>query len=128
MFSSGGRRRRGARALALGSALLLALTAIGLNTPAATAATFTASMQNLQYNPATLNVNVGDTVRWTNNETNGVVHSVTGGPLSSDVNAGESFSFTFTSAGTGNDRCRFHPDMLGSVVVGAISCPSPRSG
>lgn len=127
MFSSGRRRRRGARALALGSALLLALTAIGLNTPAATAATFTVSMQNLQYNPATLNVNVGDTVRWTNNETNGVVHSVTGGPLSSDVNAGESFSFTFTSAGTVNYRCRFHPDMLGTVEVSGTS-PTTTTG
>ncbi|MFI9811204.1 cupredoxin domain-containing protein [Saccharothrix variisporea] len=117
MFSSGGRRRRWSRAAALGSALLLSLAAVGLNAPAATAATFTVSMQNLQYNPPTLNVQVGDTVRWTNNETNGVTHSVTGGPLSADVNPGESFSFTFTSAGTVNYRCRFHPDMLGSVVV-----------
>jgi plastocyanin/DNA-binding beta-propeller fold protein YncE len=127
VFSSRGRRRRGSRTLALGSALLLALTAIGLNTPAATAATFEVSMQNLQYNPATLNVSVGDTVRWTNNETNGVVHSVTGGPLSSDVNAGESYSFTFTSAGTVNYRCRFHPDMLGSVVVGGTT-PTTTTG
>ncbi|NUT93769.1 MAG: copper oxidase [Saccharothrix sp.] len=121
MFSSGGRRRRWSRAAALGSALLLSLAAAGLSAPTATAATFTVSMQNLQYNPPTLNVQVGDTVRWTNNETNGVTHSVTGGPLSADVNPGESFSFTFTSAGTVNYRCRFHPDMLGTVVVGSTT-------
>ncbi|MEV8444109.1 cupredoxin domain-containing protein [Actinosynnema sp. NPDC051121] len=128
MFSSGRRRRRGTRAIALGSALLLTLIGALLNAPAATAATFAVSMQNLQYNPPTLNVNVGDTVRWTNNETNGVTHSVTGGPLSSDVNAGESYSFTFTTAGTVNYRCRFHPDMLGTVVVGGTTPTTTTTG
>ncbi|WP_228122595.1 cupredoxin domain-containing protein [Saccharothrix syringae] len=127
MFSSGTGRQRGRRAVAAGSALLLVLVAAGVNAPVATAATFTVSMQNLQYNPPTLNVNVGDTVRWTNNETNGVVHSVDGGPLRSDVNAGESYSFTFTSPGTVNFRCRFHPDMLGTVTVGGTS-PTTTTG
>jgi plastocyanin len=128
MFSPGRRRRGGTRAIALGSAVLLTLVGALLNAPTATAATFAVSMQNLQYNPPTLNVSVGDTVRWTNNETNGVVHSVTGGPLSSDVNAGESYSFTFTTPGTVNYHCRFHPDMLGTVVVGGTTPTTTTTG
>jgi plastocyanin len=128
MFSPGRRRRGGTRAIALGSAVLLTLVGALLNAPTATAATFAVSMQNLQYNPPTLNVSVGDTVRWTNNETNGVVHSVTGGPLSSDVNAGESYSFTFTTPGTVNYHCRFHPDMLGTVVVGSTTPTTTTTG
>ncbi|MCE6999248.1 cupredoxin domain-containing protein [Saccharothrix sp. S26] len=128
MFSSGGRRRRGTRAIALGSALLLTVVGALMNAPAATAATFTVSMRNLQYDPPTLNVAVGDTVRWSNDETNGVVHSVTGGPLSADVNAGESYSFTFTTPGTVNYRCRFHPDMLGTVVVGGTTPTTTTTG
>ncbi|WP_175483056.1 cupredoxin domain-containing protein [Actinokineospora iranica] len=83
----------------------------------ALAATHSVTLQNLQYNPATMTVAVGDTVNWSNSDS--VIHSVTGGPLDSpNLDPGATYSFTFTSAGTFDYQCKFHPDMAGRVTVG----------
>jgi plastocyanin len=80
------------------------------------AATHSVTLQNLQYNPASMTVGVGDTVTWTNSDN--VFHSVTGGPLASpDLSPGASYTFAFTGAGTVDYRCKFHPDMVGRIVV-----------
>jgi len=65
-------------------------------------------------------VHVGDTVTWVNEDN--VPHTVTttGGPTSFDsgtMNKGETYSHTFTSAGTWSYYCAVHPDMKGTVVV-----------
>ncbi|MFE0325200.1 cupredoxin domain-containing protein [Streptomyces sp. NPDC058960] len=132
MFSSGRRRhvQRGRpRATAAVAALSLSLLGVGLTAPPASAATYSVSLKNLQYNPPTLDVQVGDSVTWSNDETNGVTHSVTGGDLNSpDLAPGAKYSFTFSSPGTFSYHCRFHPDMQGTVVVGgSSSSPSPTS-
>lgn len=118
MFPSGRggpRRSRMSRFIAGASALTLGALGATVPTPAQ-AATHSVSMANLQYNPATMTVGVGDTVVWTNNES--VVHSVTGGPFNApEINPGASYSFTFTGEGTFDYVCRFHPDMIGRVTV-----------
>jgi len=104
--------------------------------PTAFAATQQVSIQNLQYNPPSITVNVGDTVVWTNNESSNTTHSVTGDPLNSpDLNPGNQYSFTFTSPGTFSYHCRFHPDMQGQVTVNggapppsSTTAPPPTSG
>uniref|UniRef100_A0AAU2A5V4 Cupredoxin family copper-binding protein n=1 Tax=Streptomyces sp. NBC_00093 TaxID=2975649 RepID=A0AAU2A5V4_9ACTN len=65
-------------------------------------------------------VEVGETVRWTNHDS--VPHTVTTtkGPKKFDSGTlaqGDSWSYTFTTAGTYEYYCAVHPDMVASVKV-----------
>ena len=70
-----------------------------------------------------LQVSVGTTVTWTNQDNSG--HTVTAGSLevpndefaSLTLNRGESFSHTFQSAGTFRYDCAIHPDTSNAVVT-----------
>ncbi len=96
--------------------------------PFALRATHSVSIKNLQFNPGTLDMAVGDTVTWTNNETDGTVHNITSDEnvfVSPDVPPGATFSFTPSSAGTYNYHCRFHPQTIGTLNVGGGSAPPP---
>ncbi len=86
-------------------------------TPAATNAV---TIQNFAFSPANITVKAGTKVTWTNNDS--VAHTVTEtdgktGPASSDVNPGETYSFTFSTPGTYQYYCSIHQSMLGTVVV-----------
>ena len=74
--------------------------------------------------PASITINVGDTVEWTNIDT--AAHTVTAGSPadgpagtfdSSLVMADASYAFTFEETGTFNYFCMVHPWMTGSVTV-----------
>ena len=76
------------------------------------------------FSPASITINVGDTVEWTNTDT--AAHTVTAGSPadgpsgtfdSSLVMADASYAFTFEEAGTFNYFCMVHPWMTGSVTV-----------
>ena len=77
------------------------------------------------YNPSPLNVPVGTTVTWTNNDN--TVHTVTEGNPSGNTPAngfdsgilapGKTFTHTFDTAGTIQYYCTLHPTMLGEVIV-----------
>jgi len=57
-------------------------------------------------------------VTWTNNDS--VPHTVTqdgGGLTSKAINPGETFSFTFDTAGSFSYHCEFHANMKGTVTV-----------
>ena len=78
--------------------------------------------------PYEVSINVGDTVKWVNDDT--AAHTATGGtPVdgpsgvfdSSLILAGSSFSFTFNEAGTYEYFCMVHPWMEGVVIVGAMA-------
>lgn len=65
-------------------------------------------------------VKVGDTVRWTNHDS--APHTVTTTKAPKDFDSGtleqgDSWSYTFTKAGTYEYYCAVHPDMVGSVKV-----------
>jgi plastocyanin len=80
------------------------------------------------YSPNPIQVSVGTTVTWTNNDAQ--PHTVTSGsngqpdnkfnsspnftPL---LNPGQTFSFTFTEAGEYPYFCSLHPNMVGTVSV-----------
>jgi plastocyanin len=87
--------------------------------PAPTGAPVSVKIAQLAFSPASVNVPVGGTVIWTNSDPVG--HTVTSmgrGPLgSATVNAGGTYSYTFTTAGTYMYYCAVHPDMMGTVVV-----------
>ena len=72
------------------------------------------------FSPSSLTVATGDTVTWTNNGTAPEGHDVTGDGLASGIlQEGQTYSNTFTSAGTFNYICSLHPFMTGSVTVAA---------
>jgi len=83
------------------------------------------SMRSDTFVPAQIQVPLGTTVTWTNQDS--TPHSVTFSPVvptSTDnwesglLYPGQSFSYTFTSRGTFQYRCQEHPyDMTGTVIV-----------
>jgi plastocyanin len=80
------------------------------------------SQKNLQFNPFDMTVAVGDTVTWTNHETDPqTIHSVvqTGGTEidSPDIPPNTSFSWTFVNVEDYQFHCRFHPDMFMTLHV-----------
>ena len=105
---------------------LFATAALVLGVPHARAAsTITVEISDFAFQPGTVTIQVGDTVTWTNLD--GAAHTATDtGPqaLFDGVMAnGESFSYTFTQAGTFNYFCTFHPEMTGTVIVQAAAEP-----
>lgn len=85
------------------------------------------------FDPNVINVNVGDTVMWSNTDTVG--HTATSGKPtdnqtgtvwdSSLIKAGGSYtSPAFTTAGTYNYFCMVHPWMTAQVIVGTGSATS----
>jgi plastocyanin len=76
----------------------------------------TISMKNIQFNPTSQTVKVGQTVKWINEDT--VAHNVEGGPLhSSTFGEGGSYTFTPKKAETISYVCTIHPNMKATLTV-----------
>ena len=76
------------------------------------------------YIPASVTINVGDTVEWVNSDT--AAHTVTSGTLtegptgefdSSLILGNATFAFTFEESGSYDYFCLVHPWMVGDVQV-----------
>jgi nitrite reductase (NO-forming) len=85
-----------------------------------------AAMQTstIYYSPTTITVTIGvnNTVTWVNNDD--VPHTVTatdGSFNSGNLNAGQSWTHTFTTPGTYTYYCSYHSWMKGTVIVRAAS-------
>jgi plastocyanin len=103
------------------SASFAALTLLLLPVGAA-AADEAVSISGFAFHPATVTVNVGDAVTWTNND--GVSHTATANNGAFDTEAigtGSSASVTFSTAGSFGYHCEIHPTMHGTVVVRSTS-------
>lgn len=75
-------------------------------------------IENLTFTPNTVTISAGSTVTWTNNDP--MSHSVigdNGGPKSTTLSNGQSYSYTFNTPGTYTYHCGIHPSMKGTVVV-----------
>ncbi len=75
-------------------------------------------IENMAFSPATITVPLNTTVTWTNMD--GTAHTVTstmGVFDSGSIADNGTFSYTFTTAGSYNYECTFHPSMTGTVVV-----------
>jgi plastocyanin len=109
--------------------LVLAVAAAPLAAaPTARAADHTVVISYLAFGPSTLTVTAGDTVTWTNADTE--THTVTaeaGAFASGNLDTGATFSFTFTEPGTYPYRCDIHIEMQGSIVVQAAEAPQPAA-
>lgn len=118
--------------LLVGTAAVIVLLGAGCSKPAnttentnaasatntSTGVTQAVSITNFSFSPGTLTVTKGTTVTWTNNDT--TPHTVTGsngGPSSSTLNSGDSYSFTFDTVGSFSYQCNFHGTMTGTVTV-----------
>lgn len=113
-------------AIALGLVILLAVgcgqQASG-PTAATTAAPAEVSLKSFAFAPKELTVTVGTTVTWKNEDS--VAHTVTAGQRGSpsglfdsgELAPGETFSFTFSQAGTYPYFCAAHANMDGTVIA-----------
>jgi plastocyanin len=104
----------------LGLAGALVALSLGLAVPTVLAASRGVAIADFAFSPRTIEIRVGDTVRWTNRDS--VAHTATAQNGSFDtglLSDGESGSIRFTSAGTYRYQCTPHPDMTGTVVVRA---------
>src|SRR5205085_11961621 len=82
----------------------------------ARAATRTVVVDQMASSPSSVTVVVGDTVRWSFNETH-TTTSDQGFWDSGTKSAGATFSRSFTDAGTYPYHCTLHPMMHGSVQL-----------
>lgn len=93
------------------------------------AASKSVTISDFEFAPATVNINVGDSVTWTNRGP--TLHTATASDGSFDsgnLDRGERYSKTFTSPGTYSYICKPHPFMRGRVVVGGGGADSGGSG
>ncbi|WP_406629785.1 plastocyanin/azurin family copper-binding protein [Amycolatopsis sp. WGS_07] len=108
--------------------LTVAVAALCMLGAPAAAATQTVMMQNYAYSPASLTVHVGDTVTWIQHDT--APHDVvtTSAPVafrSPQLSQGQSWNYTFRTAGTYSYYCSVHPDMRAQIIVQPAAAPPP---
>lgn len=130
---------RTSRAAGLVAVALVAMLVPTISTPApafaaevqAIAKPGSSSLTTDAFEPNPININVGDTVIWTNNDS--TPHTVTSGTGPDDPSSGQAFdsspnfsplwvpgdtfSHTFTEAGEFPYYCALHPNMIGTVIV-----------
>lgn len=122
-------------ALAAGAAVAMLAAALALGfgpaklppTEQVAAAHYNVQMVNYAYAPASITVNEGDTITWTNQDTAPHTVTTTSGPTSVSspyLSKGQSWSFTFTAPGMYMYYCTVHPNMRAEVIVQA---PAPAT-
>lgn len=75
-------------------------------------------IKDFAFHPAEVRIPAGTVITWTNSDV--VAHTATapdGAFNSGNLNPGQSFSFTFDTAGTYDYICTYHPFMKGTIVV-----------
>ena len=76
------------------------------------------NIDNFTYTPGEMTVSVGTTVKWLNRDD--IPHTVAESNKlfrSKALDTDDSFSYTFTTAGTFNYFCSLHPHMTGKIIV-----------
>jgi plastocyanin len=117
--------RRAATRLAHNRGLVVALllgpvvgAMLAFGAVAAQDATDVIMIDNFTFTPKELTVAVGTTVKWVNHDD--IPHTVVEKKTtfrSKALDTDDSYSFTFTSAGTFDYFCGLHPHMVGQVIV-----------
>lgn len=83
---------------------------------AASAKIVDVSIQSFAFEPNSVKISVGDTVKWTNLDSS--PHTIKGADFKSEsLNKDNSFIYTFTKTGTYDYECSIHPSMKGVVIV-----------
>jgi plastocyanin len=92
---------------------MLAFAAVAAQEP-----TNVVTIDNFTFSPKDLTVAVGTTVKWINHDD--IPHTVVEKNTtfrSKALDTDDSYSFTFTSAGSFDYFCGLHPHMVGKVIV-----------
>jgi plastocyanin len=77
---------------------------------------YTVNIQNNAFNPSSLQIPAGSTVKWVNLDS--VQHEPKGNVFDSGpLNQNGVFEHTFNQAGTYNYACAIHPSMQGTITV-----------
>jgi len=82
--------------------------------------TVAASIKDFAFEPSAISAKVGDTVTFSN--TGAAMHNVTldaGGCATPNIQPGKADGLQFTVAGSYPFHCTIHPDMKGTITVGA---------
>lgn len=90
------------------------------NQSGASSSSSAVTIQNFAFSPIPLTVKSGTTVTWTNKDNADHTATTTSGPASFDsknIAPGQTFSYTFSQAGTYDYICTIHPTMHGQVIV-----------
>ncbi|MHB8606024.1 MAG: CARDB domain-containing protein [Thermoplasmatota archaeon] len=99
-------------------ALVLAVPFAVFAAPRAEGATSNVHISGFAFNPSSVTVAIGDSVKWDNQDM--VTHTVTADDLSFDsgnLATGATFTQTFTTFGTFAYHCKIHTTMKGTVIV-----------
>jgi len=117
--------RFAAARFALNRALVVALllgpvigAMLALGAVAAQDATNVITIDNFTFSPKEVTVAVGTTVKWVNHDD--IPHTVVEKKTtfrSKALDTDDSYSYTFTSAGTFDYFCGLHPHMVGQIIV-----------
>jgi len=84
------------------------------------------NIQNNQFSPASIEITVGDTVKWVNNDD--TTHQIVGGYFGSgDLNQGDEYSHTFNNVGVLPYACGIHPSMQGIISVNAVEAEEEQN-
>src|SRR5947207_10829152 len=76
------------------------------------------SMKSVKYSPANLEIKVGDTVVWTNDDDHDHTVVADDGSFKSEkIGHGETFKHTFDKKGKFKYSCSYHPRMKGTITV-----------
>ena len=76
------------------------------------------SINEMKFNPPSLDIKPGDTVRWTNDDDRDHTVSASDGSFKSgNLRSGDTFEHTFQKAGKFSYACSYHPRMKGTVNV-----------
>ena len=88
-----------------------------LITSSATAEVVTVTIKNFTFTPKAITINLGDSIKWVNQDT--TTHSTTQSAnlWTHDLSVGESFNQEFTTPGIFRYYCRFHSSMIGTITV-----------
>lgn len=90
-----------------------------------TATPMLVTIKDFAFNPSSLSVPVGGSVTFKNLDTASHTASDANGAWDSgNLDTGQSWTYTFTKAGTYKIICKYHPSMKGTIVVGGPA-PSP---
>src|SRR5262245_26722773 len=100
------------------AAAALMVLAAALLPPAAWADEREISIDNFTFTPAELSVKAGTTIKWVNRDD--IPHTVVDKEKafrSKALDTDDSYSFTFSQAGSFDYFCGLHPHMVGKIIV-----------
>ncbi|HZV78284.1 MAG TPA: cupredoxin family copper-binding protein [Candidatus Binatus sp.] len=75
-------------------------------------------IRNYAFMPASITIKTGSTVQWRNDDSASHTATAPDGTFDSkNLDHGQTYTFTFTKAGTYAYTCSYHPNMTGKIVV-----------